>query len=207
MSILLEGPTGAGKTALAAHTARNAAFPFMKFVSPENYVGYSEASRCAAIAKVFDDAYKSSLSIIVLDNIERLIDFVNIGPRFSNTVLQALMVLIKRAPKKEGRRLLVIGTTSHIEFLQSAGLAECFQVNLSVPMVSSPQEIKTVLDQRHKEKRDFPEQEVQKVCQSIRSPIGIKQLLLVTEMAAEFCRPDPIKCSKFLECLTDCGFT
>ena len=27
-------------------------------ISAENYVGWSEAAKCAAIAKVFDDAYK-----------------------------------------------------------------------------------------------------------------------------------------------------
>jgi vesicle-fusing ATPase len=47
---------------------------------------------------VFEDAYKSPLSLIVLDDIERLLEFVHIGPRFSNTVLQALLVLIKKKP-------------------------------------------------------------------------------------------------------------
>ncbi len=36
----------------------------------------------------FHDAHKSPMSIIVLDNLERLIEYVSIGPRFSNLVLQ-----------------------------------------------------------------------------------------------------------------------
>jgi hypothetical protein len=49
---------------------------------------------------VFDDAYKSQLSCVVVDDIERLLDYVPIGPRFSNLVLQALLVLLKKPPPK-----------------------------------------------------------------------------------------------------------
>lgn len=36
-------------------------------------VGFSESQQVAAINKVFADSYKSPLSVIVLDNIERLL--------------------------------------------------------------------------------------------------------------------------------------
>eukprot|EP00894_Picocystis_sp_ML_P004455 jgi/Pico_ML_1/54972/g101.t1 len=45
-------------------------------------VGFSEVAKCNHIARVFDDAYKSNLSFIVLDDIERLLEYVSIGPRF-----------------------------------------------------------------------------------------------------------------------------
>lgn len=59
----------------------------------------------------FDDAYRSELSCIVVDDLECLIDYVPIGPRFSNVVLQALRVLLRKQPPK-GRKLLVLCTTS-----------------------------------------------------------------------------------------------
>lgn len=45
-------------------------------------------AKASQVLKVFDDAYKSPLSVVILDDIERLIEYVGIGPRFSNTVLQ-----------------------------------------------------------------------------------------------------------------------
>ena len=51
---------------------------------------------------------QSPMSIIVLDDLERLLEYVPIGPRFSNTILQVLLVLLKKQPPV-GRRLLVLG--------------------------------------------------------------------------------------------------
>jgi vesicle-fusing ATPase len=38
-------------------------------------------------------------------------DYVPIGPRFSNAVLQTLLVLLKRQPPP-GKKLLILGTSS-----------------------------------------------------------------------------------------------
>lgn len=52
---------------------------------------------------MFLDSYKSPLSIILIDDLERVIDFVRTGPRFSNTVLQTLLVLLKKVGRGGGR--------------------------------------------------------------------------------------------------------
>ena len=53
VSVLIEGPPNAGKTALAAQLAKNSDFPFIKVCSPEEMVGYSESAKCLQIRKVF----------------------------------------------------------------------------------------------------------------------------------------------------------
>lgn len=70
---LLYGSPGSGKTALAATIAQASDFPFIKFLTPETMIGFSPAQKVSAINKVFSDSYKSPLSVIVVDNIERLI--------------------------------------------------------------------------------------------------------------------------------------
>ena len=71
--MLLHGPTGSGKTALAAQVAMESEFPYVKLISPESLVGLNEPAKVQSIIKVFNDAYKSPSSIIVVDNIERLV--------------------------------------------------------------------------------------------------------------------------------------
>lgn len=73
MSLLLQGDSGCGKTALAAYLAKLSEFPFVKIISPENMVGFSEAAKCAAIKKIFEDAYKSEMSCVLIDDIDRLL--------------------------------------------------------------------------------------------------------------------------------------
>lgn len=52
---------------------------------------------------MFDDAYKSPFSVVLVDNVERLLEYAPIGPRFSNMVLQALLVLLKMQPTNKVR--------------------------------------------------------------------------------------------------------
>jgi vesicle-fusing ATPase len=70
------GPPGSGKTALAASIAQASDFPFIKLIAPENMVGYSEAQKINYLYKVFSDSYKSPMSVIVVDNIERILGTV-----------------------------------------------------------------------------------------------------------------------------------
>lgn len=100
-SVLFHGPKSAGKTALAAHIAMESGFPFIKMVSPADLVGYrDDAAKKDYVHKAFADAYKSPASILILDDFERLIGWNPIGPRFSNTMLEALTTLIVSKPPK-----------------------------------------------------------------------------------------------------------
>jgi len=200
LSCLLYGSPGCGKTALAAHLAQRSDFPFVRRIGSENYVGYTEQAKVSAITKIFEDAYKSPLSVIVLDDLERLMDYVPIGPRFSTFVLSALFSLMKKQPPKVGRRLLVIATTSAKEFLQDTEMFRAFNVALNVPMLTSPDHFRFVLEKRP----GFTAPVVAEICAELnKQAIGIRTLLLVAEMALQ--RQDPISKQVFMECLRATG--
>ena len=73
VSVLLHGPAGSGKTALAATIAQRSEYPFIKLISPDTMIGMPAGVKVAAINKVFADSYKSPFSVIVIDDLERLI--------------------------------------------------------------------------------------------------------------------------------------
>lgn len=180
VTCLLEGPAGTGKTALAATLAIESGFPFVKVVSAEAMVGYSESAKCSQIAKVFDDAYKSPLSVIVLDDIERLLEYVAIGPRFSNAILQTLLVLLKKQPPL-GRKLFVVGTTSQGMVMQEMELAAAFNVALHVPRLNAAEQ-KSVLQQLGA----FSGPDVDAAVAELLDPeVPMKRLLLLLDLARQ----------------------
>lgn len=185
---LLHGPAGSGKTALAATIAMASDFPFIKLIAPESMVGMNEQAKIAYMNKVFLDSYKSPLSIIVVDSIEKIIEWVPIGPRFSNPVLQALTVLLGKQPPKD-RRLLVLATTSNKAMLNDMDLADAFLADIRVPNLTTLRSVDHVL----RETQLFASEEQHARClqllasaglgQDGRINIGIKKLLSEIEMA------------------------
>uniref|UniRef100_A0AAQ5ZUR0 Vesicle-fusing ATPase n=1 Tax=Amphiprion ocellaris TaxID=80972 RepID=A0AAQ5ZUR0_AMPOC len=185
VSVLLEGPPNSGKTALAAKISEDSQFPFIKICSPDKMIGHSEIAKCQAIKKIFEDAYKSQLSCVVVDDIERLLDYVPIGPRFSNLVLQALLVLLKKPPPK-GRKLLIIGTTSRKDVLQEMEMLDAFSTTIHIPNISRGEQLVEALELLG----SFQENERSKIAQAVKGQslwIGIKKLLMLIEMAVQTC--------------------
>uniref|UniRef100_A0A667WXV0 Vesicle-fusing ATPase n=1 Tax=Myripristis murdjan TaxID=586833 RepID=A0A667WXV0_9TELE len=201
VAVLLEGPPHSGKTALAAKIAEDSQFPFIKICSPDKMIGHSEISKCQAIKKVFDDAYKSQLSCVVVDDIERLLDYVPIGPRFSNLVLQALLVLLKKPPPK-GRKLLIIGTTSRKDVLQEMEMLDAFSTTIHIPNISTGEQLVDALELLG----SFTEKERANIAHQMKGKrvwIGIKKLLMLIEMSLQM--DQEYRVTKFLSLLRDEG--
>ncbi|XP_008927578.1 vesicle-fusing ATPase isoform X2 [Manacus vitellinus] len=201
VSVLLEGPPHSGKTALAAKIAEESNFPFIKICSPDKMIGFSETAKCQAMKKIFDDAYKSQLSCVVVDDIERLLDYVPIGPRFSNLVLQALLVLLKKAPP-QGRKLLIIGTTSRKDVLQEMEMLNAFSTTIHVPNIATGEQLMEALELLG----NFKDKERSTIAQNVKGKpvwIGIKKLLMLIEMSLQM---DPeYRVKKFLALLREEG--
>lgn len=186
-SVLLHGPTASGKTALAARIAIDSGFPFIKLISPEDMVGYNEMAKVHHISKIFEDAYKSRTSVVVVDNIERIIDWVPIGPRFSNTVLQTLMVFLRKQPSKD-RRLLVLATTTQRAVLKNLDVYNSFNADIMVSNVNTYNELRYVMEQSE----TFDAQEIAQALEEVggiiddgKIGVGVKKVLLGIETAKQ----------------------
>jgi vesicle-fusing ATPase len=196
------GDHSSGKTAIAAKVAVESGFPFVRMISADEMIGYSDVSKATQIHKIFMDSYKSPLSLIFLDDIERLIEYVPIGPRFSNAVLQTLMILLKKIPTDEDRKLLIIGTTSCQHLLEDLGIVQCFSVAQTVPLLEDPKDVVEVLRTAAHMGKD----ESRAIARQIKKAIGIKQLLMVAEMAKQGSEDGTTDVNVFMECLHAAGF-
>ena len=212
MSVLLEGHSYTGKTAIAAKLASESGFPYIRMITPDQFIGLREDEKCNRIHTTFTDAYKSALSVIILDDIERLIGYTPVGPRFDAQVLQTLMVMVRKPPSIEGNRLLVIGTTAISHNIEDLGLVDSFSITQHVSQLQAKEEILCVLKNSAAAEGGgiLSHQEMTDISEAISSPIGIKQLLETLEMAQSDAQQDGeeghVTASLFLSCLHVRGF-
>lgn len=188
ISVLLHGPSGSGKTAIACTLALNSDFPFIKLLSAESVVGMGELQKISYIDNFFRDVYKSSLSVVVLDKIETLINYVGIGPRFSNDILQVLKVYLTKKPPK-GRRLLILGTTSLYTVLKQMELDDCFNNKIAVPPITKPEEIGRILGKIGYMNQSGEREAILSQLSGYQINIGVKKLFQVL-MNSKYLRSD-----------------
>lgn len=146
------------------------------------------------------------MSVIILDDIERLVEYVAIGPRFSNIISQTLMVLLKRLPPL-GKKLLVLGTTSEVGFLDSIGIRDTFSVTYNVPTLKTD-DARKVLQQLGV----FSEYDIDSAAEALND-MPIKKVYMLIEMAAQgdqggkaeaiYSGKEKIDISHFYDCLQD----
>ncbi|KAF2792281.1 AAA-domain-containing protein [Melanomma pulvis-pyrius CBS 109.77] len=182
LSVALYGPR-----ALAAKIAIDSEFPFIKLISPEDMVGFSEMQKVHQIDKTFQDAYKSPLSIIVIDNIELLIDWAPAGAPFSNSVLVALKVLLGKQPPKD-RRLLILATTTERSVLRQLGLFARFDAEIAVPNVNTQAELAYILQDSaafsdHDQERAI--RAMQEITRNAEVGVGIRKILTAIKTAEQ----------------------
>jgi len=187
LSVLVEGESGSGKTAIAAKLALDSDLPFVKLISPNACVGMSEVGKASMIAKVFDDAHKSPLSMVVLDDLERLLEYVRIGPRFSNPVLQTLLTCLKKQPKTG--KLIIVATSSSIGVLEQLEMLDAFNVTYHVPTLDKAEALTVLSTLGAKNARA-----IEPCLNAVGKGMPIKKLVLVAEMSMDAERNlDPVR--------------
>jgi len=183
LSLLIHGARGAGKTALAAEIGLKSQFPFVKLVRPID-VGSNESAKLEYLRRVFADAYKSTLSMVILDRIEAIIDWNPIGQRFSNAVVQYISALLQTSPPK-GRRLLIVATTSRRNMLDMHDSLE-FDREITVPTIQNLRELQQLLTATGK----IDEQDINEALNELRETrgdedvgVGVKAIFSALETA------------------------
>ena len=114
---------------------------------------------------------------------------------------QTLLILLRKTPPSPCR-LLIISTTSIASYLEDLQLTQSFNVLLHVTMLQTPSEIEAVI---HQYAAELSSANIANLARTINKPIGVKQLLMVLEMARSE-GLSSISPEHFMECLHTMGF-
>lgn len=131
LSCLLAGPSGCGKTTLAAHIVQKNRFKHVNMVHPESMVDFSEKEKSQKLVEIFEDALKFSSSLIILDDVERLVGHTEVG-QYPKAISETLKCLLKKHVT-EDIKVLVLGTTSEENILEKIGIFDVFTLQVVIP--------------------------------------------------------------------------
>jgi vesicle-fusing ATPase len=142
-SILLTGPTGSGKTAFSVWLAKQTNYPFIKVISNNDMIGYSENAKTHYIKEIFEQSYVSDIGVIVIDSIDTIVEYYRDtyggGLRFMSSLYNSIKTLIKKIPTKKNHKLLVI-----INYDNMTEFNNCVDVHKEMPLID---EINTISSQ------------------------------------------------------------
>uniref|UniRef100_A0A8C0LSW4 Vesicle-fusing ATPase n=1 Tax=Canis lupus dingo TaxID=286419 RepID=A0A8C0LSW4_CANLU len=179
VSVLLEGPPHSGKTALAAKIAEESNFPFIKICSPDKMIGFSETAKSG----------KPTQGLIP-------------GPRDHDLSQSLILHFNTFSPYDQGRKLLIIGTTSRKDVLQEMEMLNAFSTTIHVPNIATGEQLLEALELLG----NFKDKERTTISQQVKGKkvwIGIKKLLMLIEMSLQM---DPeYRVRKFLALLREEG--
>jgi vesicle-fusing ATPase len=143
MTFCIHGRPGTGLTSFAVKMASDG-FRYLKVMTVKQFIGRSEDRVCSEILDIFENAYRSPESAIVIDNVNAIIEYSKVGPRFSNRILQSITALLTILPPK-GHKLAVFVTTSKRDEMQIIGLErQYFSLEVELKPMKTLDEILTV---------------------------------------------------------------
>lgn len=185
--VLLVGDRCSGLTTLAANMAVETKFPFIRVYQAITTADWTESNKVQYLKKLFSDAARSEFSCVILDDLDAILDYCHIGPRYSHTS-RAVFNSTKDLLLPEGHRMLVISTCSNEQSLNDMVLFKCFRKIIKIPSLNRPEHVESVLTQQNDSgDSTFTPQlrsELVNALESIPFKMGIKELEQLTEDAA-----------------------
>lgn len=185
--VLLVGQPGSGTTTIAANLAAETKFPFIRVYEARTTAAKTESAKVAYMEKLFDDAGRSELSCIVMDDLDVIMDYCHIGPRFSNTS-KAVFSTNKKSVLPKGHRMLVICTCNNEHFIEDAQMTLSFNRIVKIPSITKSDQVEKVLmETQEKNDSTFSPSQTKELLYSLGSipfKMGIKTLEGLIEDAA-----------------------
>jgi vesicle-fusing ATPase len=157
-TFLIHGLPGTGLTTFAVKLATEG-FGYVKAITAKQFIGRNEDAVCQEIRDIFENAYRSPESAVVIDDIESIIEFSPHGPRFANKILQSILVLLRCLPQK-GHKLAVFVTTASRDAMKVIGVtSRYFSQEVQLMPLAKLAEVEIVAKEMSQATLDFGEEE------------------------------------------------
>lgn len=142
--ILIQGAVASGKSALVAKFALDSKISCVRYVTAQDVTEKSEDARMRHLTDVFNEAYKATRALVILDDLDMIINYDVAGRSYSSTMLQYIKVRLKVNPPPN-HKLIILATTSNGQAFENLRLRDSFRITHTLPLVVTKDEYLTVL--------------------------------------------------------------
>ena len=151
-SLLIYGLHGTGCTYFASYIAKFTSIACVKWLSIEKYIDASEVAKANILKETFKDAFTTEKSLIIIDDIEEWIDYVN-SQRFSSHTYKVLNNLCRRTPLHQS---MVICTTHNKQLFDNLGFTDFFSKTYELSQITTEEELTIVCQALNKPVCNLP---------------------------------------------------
>jgi vesicle-fusing ATPase len=127
-SFLLVGPHYCGKTVMAAQLAKQSNYNCIKFINAESLM--NSMMKEMALNDIVDMGMKSDSCIIILDSIEKIIEYSKLGNLYNNKILQTIYIILDRVI--QNNKLTIIMTSYNLELCETLDLTNLVDMTYSL---------------------------------------------------------------------------
>jgi len=184
-TVLFHGSPGSGTTAMAARLAMDSGYSFIRVITPKSLLRFkSEMAKRDHVTQIFSDAERSKKSLIVLDKLEYLIDWIPLGNAYSPILVSAIRTALQSDVPVD-RHQLVFVTTTNYSLVKMFELHNIFDRKVFVPPVMDLTELTRILAAKggsYKGNEDWTCKQIQAKTGSPTVRLGIKRLLGTLEI-------------------------
>ena len=114
ISFLIHGDYFVGKTTLACNIMKNSNIGCIKFINSEKLINSYQKDQ--SIYEIFDSGYKSETLGIVLDSVEKIIEYSRLGNQYNNKILQVIYTILDKVIENN-KSVYIILTSSNTELM------------------------------------------------------------------------------------------
>lgn len=143
-SLLVSGSRGSGKTAMVSSAAIKSNYSYIKIIKSIDLVEFNEKEKVTYIINQFKNAYKSEKSLLILENIENIIEYIPLDKSFSKPIFCVLESFLQQETVKE-RSFMIVGTTKDLKLMNDIGLSDSFVYKIEIPELKSQPELEKVI--------------------------------------------------------------
>ncbi len=115
MTCMIQGDSFIGKTTIACNIAKNSGFNCVKFVNSEKLL--NSIMKEQQLYDIFEQGYKTESFVLILDGVEKIIEYSKLGNIYNNKILQTIYALLSKIIDSN-KKIIILLTSSNIDLMK-----------------------------------------------------------------------------------------